>query len=88
MRLTAFTDYGVRILMRLAGEPERLFTIEEMFFQCARALKRADTKLQVTLIEPNQTYISCPFSNEVIAGLRQIEAHASMRRACTSALRP
>lgn len=30
MRLTAFTDYGIRILMRLAGEPERLFTIEEM----------------------------------------------------------
>ncbi|MDF0492083.1 NAD(P)/FAD-dependent oxidoreductase [Bradyrhizobium yuanmingense] len=41
---------------------------------CALALKRADAKLQVTLIEPNQTYISCPFSNEVIAGLREIEA--------------
>ncbi|MCA1477532.1 NAD(P)/FAD-dependent oxidoreductase [Bradyrhizobium sp. NBAIM08] len=41
---------------------------------CARALKRADAKLQVTLIEPNKTYISCPFSNEVIAGLREIEA--------------
>jgi NADPH-dependent 2,4-dienoyl-CoA reductase/sulfur reductase-like enzyme len=41
---------------------------------CARALKRADARLQVTLIEPNKTYISCPFSNEVIAGLREIEA--------------
>ncbi|MCK1545093.1 FAD-dependent oxidoreductase [Bradyrhizobium sp. 179] len=41
---------------------------------CARALKRADAKLQVTLIEPNKTFISCPFSNEVIAGLREIEA--------------
>ncbi|RXG92740.1 MULTISPECIES: FCSD flavin-binding domain-containing protein [Bradyrhizobium] len=41
---------------------------------CARALKRADAKLPVTLIEPNKTYISCPFSNEVIAGLREIEA--------------
>lgn len=30
MYLTAFTDYGIRTLMRLAGEPERLFTIEEM----------------------------------------------------------
>ncbi|MBR0955895.1 NAD(P)/FAD-dependent oxidoreductase [Bradyrhizobium japonicum] len=40
---------------------------------CARALKRADARLQVTLIEPNKTYISCPFSNEVIAGLREIE---------------
>jgi Rrf2 family nitric oxide-sensitive transcriptional repressor len=30
MRLTAFTDYGLRALMRLAGEPERVFTTEEI----------------------------------------------------------
>ncbi len=30
MRLTAFTDFGLRTLMRLAGEPERLFTTEEI----------------------------------------------------------
>ncbi|WP_298244000.1 NAD(P)/FAD-dependent oxidoreductase [uncultured Bradyrhizobium sp.] len=41
---------------------------------CARALKRADTKLQVALIEPNKVFTSCPFSNEVIAGLREMEA--------------
>jgi NADPH-dependent 2,4-dienoyl-CoA reductase/sulfur reductase-like enzyme len=41
---------------------------------CARALKRIDPKLQVTLIEPNRTFTACPFSNEVIAGLREIEA--------------
>jgi NADPH-dependent 2,4-dienoyl-CoA reductase/sulfur reductase-like enzyme len=41
---------------------------------CARALKRRDTKLQVTLVEPNKTFTACPFSNEVIAGLREIEA--------------
>jgi NADPH-dependent 2,4-dienoyl-CoA reductase/sulfur reductase-like enzyme len=41
---------------------------------CARALRRVDPKLQVTLIEPNQTFTACPFSNEVIAGLRPIEA--------------
>ena len=38
---------------------------------CARALKRIDPKLQVTLIEPNRTFTACPFSNEVIAGLRE-----------------
>jgi sulfide dehydrogenase [flavocytochrome c] flavoprotein subunit len=43
---------------------------------CARALKRTDPKLQVTLIEPNRTFVACPFSNEVIAGLRQIEAQS------------
>jgi sulfide dehydrogenase [flavocytochrome c] flavoprotein subunit len=41
---------------------------------CARALKRSDPKLEVTLIESNPIYTACPFSNEVIAGLRGIEA--------------
>ena len=41
---------------------------------CARALKRAQGNLQVILIEPNAVFTSCPFSNEVIAGLRDIEA--------------
>ncbi len=40
---------------------------------CARALKRLDPKLRVTLVEPNRKYTACPFSNEVIAGLRDIE---------------
>jgi sulfide dehydrogenase [flavocytochrome c] flavoprotein subunit len=40
---------------------------------CARALKRIDSKLQVTLVEPNRIFTACPFSNEVIAGLRNIE---------------
>jgi sulfide dehydrogenase [flavocytochrome c] flavoprotein subunit len=41
---------------------------------CARALKRIDPRLEVTLIEPNRIFTACPFSNEVIAGLRDIEA--------------
>jgi sulfide dehydrogenase [flavocytochrome c] flavoprotein subunit len=41
---------------------------------CARALRQLDPALQVTLIEPNGTFSACPFSNEVIAGLRPIEA--------------
>src|ERR1700744_3234311 len=41
---------------------------------CARALRRIDAKLQVTLIEPNKVFTACPFSNEVIAGLREIKA--------------
>lgn len=39
---------------------------------CARALKRIDPRLDVTLIEPNRIFTACPFSNEVIAGLREI----------------
>jgi sulfide dehydrogenase [flavocytochrome c] flavoprotein subunit len=41
---------------------------------CARALKRIDSKLLVTLIEPNRIFTACPFSNEVIAGLRELTA--------------
>jgi NADPH-dependent 2,4-dienoyl-CoA reductase/sulfur reductase-like enzyme len=41
---------------------------------CARALRRADPQLQVTLIEPKTFYFACPFSNEAIAGLREFEA--------------
>lgn len=41
---------------------------------CARALRKLDAKLQITLIEPNRIFTACPFSNEVIAGLREIEA--------------
>ncbi|MFC7398498.1 FAD-dependent oxidoreductase [Chelatococcus sp. GCM10030263] len=41
---------------------------------CARALQRQDNALAVTLVEPNPRYTACPFSNEVIAGLRELEA--------------
>jgi Rrf2 family nitric oxide-sensitive transcriptional repressor len=30
MRLTAFTDFALRALMRLAGEPQRQFTVDEI----------------------------------------------------------
>ncbi len=35
---------------------------------CARYLKRWGPKLDVTLIERDTSYITCPFSNEVLAG--------------------
>jgi len=41
---------------------------------CVRALRQLDAKLQVSLIEPNQTFTACPFSNEVIAGMRELPA--------------
>ncbi|WP_431855018.1 FCSD flavin-binding domain-containing protein [Azospirillum sp.] len=39
---------------------------------CARALHRAG--IAVTLVEPNPAYTACPFSNAVIAGLRDMDA--------------
>jgi sulfide dehydrogenase [flavocytochrome c] flavoprotein subunit len=41
---------------------------------CARELQRADPRLAVTLVEENPIYTACPFSNSVIAGLRDIAA--------------
>ena len=41
---------------------------------CARQLKRFDPKIQVTLVETNPTFTACPFSNAVIAGLRELNA--------------
>ena len=35
---------------------------------CARYLKRWGPKLDVTLVERDTSYITCPFSNEVLAG--------------------
>jgi sulfide dehydrogenase [flavocytochrome c] flavoprotein subunit len=39
---------------------------------CARALKKLDAKLTVTLVETNATFTACPFSNGVIGGLREL----------------
>ncbi|MGF6228035.1 sulfide dehydrogenase [flavocytochrome c] flavoprotein subunit [Inquilinus ginsengisoli] len=39
---------------------------------CARALRRRD--VAVTLVEREERFTACPFSNEVIAGLRDLDA--------------
>ena len=41
---------------------------------CARALRQADARIAVTLVEPNPTFTACPFSNAVIGGLRELSA--------------
>jgi len=41
---------------------------------CAKYLRRADQNIQVTLVEPNTKFITCPFSNYVIGGMRNIES--------------
>lgn len=39
----------------------------------AKYVKMLDDKIDVTLIEPNKTYVSCPLSNEVMVGHRDIK---------------
>src|SRR5262252_4265188 len=38
---------------------------------CARWIHQADPRIAVTLIEPDTTFTACPFSNGVVAGLRE-----------------
>jgi len=40
----------------------------------ARFIKRIEPRIDVTLIEAAPTFTACPYSNAVIAGLREIEA--------------
>jgi sulfide dehydrogenase [flavocytochrome c] flavoprotein subunit len=58
----------------LALSPARVAVIGGGFggASCARALRQLDGRLQVTLIEPNRVFTACPFSNEVIGGLREL----------------
>jgi sulfide dehydrogenase [flavocytochrome c] flavoprotein subunit len=41
---------------------------------CARALKALDARISVTLVEASRAFTACPFSNLVIAGLRELTA--------------
>lgn len=40
---------------------------------CANYIKRYDPGIEVTLIEPNKNYVTCPFSNTVLAGINPID---------------
>jgi NADPH-dependent 2,4-dienoyl-CoA reductase/sulfur reductase-like enzyme len=39
---------------------------------CALALRRLNPDLRVTVIDPSATYVTCPMSNAVIAGMRSL----------------
>jgi sulfide dehydrogenase [flavocytochrome c] flavoprotein chain len=40
----------------------------------ARTLKKADPRVSITLVESSRTFTACPFSNAVVAGLRDLDA--------------
>jgi len=76
---TATTCAGASVLPRpllAQGAQPRIVVIGGGFAgaTAARFLKRTDARLDVTLVEPNPIFTACPFSNEVIAGLRDMRA--------------
>jgi NADH dehydrogenase FAD-containing subunit len=67
--------FGVRGARAAGKSAPRVVVIGGGFAgaSCARLVKSEDRDIAVTLIEANPTYIACPFSNAVVAGLRQLE---------------
>src|SRR3984957_6097398 len=61
--------------LRAQGAQPKIVVIGGGFagLTAARTAKPYDPKLDVTVVEANPTYTACPFSNDVIAGLRDIK---------------
>lgn len=57
MHLTAFTDFGPRALMRLAGEPDRSFTTDEIATDFA--ISRHHLTRVVRTLERDQPLVEC-----------------------------
>lgn len=41
---------------------------------CAKYVRRTDPELEVTLVERDQQFLTCPFSNAVLGGLQQLDS--------------
>ena len=58
---------------------------------CARMLRKFAPGIDVTLVEPNETFITCPFSNAVIGGLAEMasitHSYNGLRRAGVTLVR-
>ncbi len=47
---------------------------------CALALRRLNPSIEVTLVDPDDRYITCPMSNAVLVGLRDLDSITVSRR--------
>lgn len=57
----------------IARASPRIVVVGGGFAGASAARTAAAAGAEVTLVEPNETYCACPFSNEVIVGLRAME---------------
>src|SRR5262245_18643344 len=73
---TAVSGYAVTGFPAIAqGTAARIVVIGGGFggATAARYLRLADARLDVTLVERDDVYITCPFSNYALAGFRKLE---------------
>jgi sulfide dehydrogenase [flavocytochrome c] flavoprotein subunit len=52
---------------------------------CALWLRRLSPTLRVTLVDPDDRYVTCPMSNSVLVGLRNLQSIRVSRRGLRSA---
>ena len=52
---------------------------------CALSLRRLNPSIRVTLVDPDDRYVTCPMSNSVLVGLRTLESIRVSRRGLESA---
>ncbi len=59
-----------------AGDQPRVVIVGGGFggSTCAKYLRRFDSKLAITLVEPSARYTTCPFSNTVISQLQEMDS--------------
>lgn len=69
-------------VLRAAGKAARVVIVGGGFAgsSCALALRRLDRRIDVTLIDADESYITCPMSNEVLVGERSIASITVNRR--------
>ncbi len=60
----------------MAGAKARVVVVGGGFggATCANYLRQYDSNLNVTLVEPNIRFVTCPFSNTVLAGMKSINS--------------
>jgi sulfide dehydrogenase [flavocytochrome c] flavoprotein subunit len=92
LQMTALAAaYGVSGFSRadsaLAGKKRRVVIVGAGFAgsACARHLRQLDAAVDVTLIDPLERYTTCPMSNEVLVGLRDLASITVSRAGVTRA---
>jgi len=77
------------ILPQARASPKRLSTVAKVVVvgggfagaACALSLRRLNFAIDVTLIDPDDRYVTCPMSNSVLVGLRDLKSISVSRRA-------
>lgn len=70
------SSFGLTACSKQATSSGRVVVIGGGFggATCAKYLHRFDPDLDITLVEPKQKFVTCPFSNLVLGGMREIDS--------------